>query len=113
MAEGLAGVGIGWECQVLVMPAFTLRVRIVARPGDAACFRELLVGQSGVVAGASCRTVFPGFEGLLWRAPFDQRFTRLVAEIHAGGEIEKNVEVGFGFARRIYRLVRDVHGAVN
>src|SRR3954453_18660774 len=51
VAKGLAVLGVRGKCQVLVRPVLAVRMGVIARPGDAAPFRELVVAQARVVAG--------------------------------------------------------------
>src|SRR5690606_39595692 len=108
----LAQVGVGPGDAVGVQARGAVRGVVGAGPLDAAAVAEFLVAEPGVVAGASGAAPLPGGEGGLGVVPADQGGAVLVAEVHAGREVEQDVEVGPRLAGRFDRLVGQVHGAV-
>src|SRR5690606_3167174 len=105
-------VGVGPGDAVGVQARGAVRGVVGAGPLDAAAVAEFLVAEPGVVAGASGAAPLPGGEGGLGVVPADQGGAVLVAEVHAGREVEQDVEVGPRLAGRFDRLVGQVHGAV-
>src|SRR6185312_11711607 len=103
---------VGVEVPVDVESLGTSRCIGGARPLDAAAAAEEVVGDAGVVARPAGGTGLPGLERGFGVVPLDQRRAVAVAEVHAPGVLEEDVEVAARFAWRRDGYLREVHGAV-
>src|SRR5215207_11080837 len=100
----LGVVRSGVEAPFGVEALRSVRRIVGAGPLDPAAAAQAVVGDRTVVARAPARARLPGLKGRLGVVPPDQRLPVAVAEVHAAGVVEEDVEVAPRLARRLDRL---------
>ena len=113
VSEALAIVGFGREDSVGVQPGDPVRVLRVARPWDPASAAKYVVADAGVVARPPAGTFLPGPVGVLRALPLEKGRSFVGHEAHPCGVVEEDIKVRARFTWRLYRLIREVHGAVH
>ena len=112
VAVVLADIRQRREREVGVEPLGAVGGFVVARPLDSRAAAELVVAESGVVAGTAPCALLPGLEAFLRCRPLHEWLPVLVLQSEAVGIFREDHAVRPGLTRRVDRLLGEMDGAV-